>query len=178
MRENKNNYTESEILARLAAQAVDNKKGFDIVLLDLSGIQSAPANFFVICSGNVPSHVSAISDGVYETIKKATGYSPHRVEGYDNAEWILMDYFDTVIHIFLKDKRSHYRLEELWADGKEVKLSDGKEAEWADGKEVKSKKIKLRGEVDFVIAKLKEPSKFKRFSKRLYFLTPEPPIDY
>jgi ribosome-associated protein len=61
--------------------------------------------------------VSAISDGVFETIKKATGYNPHRVEGYDNAEWILMDYFDIVVHIFLKDKRQHYRLEELWADG-------------------------------------------------------------
>ncbi len=113
----KSNLTESEILAKLAAQGMDNKKGLDIVLLDLRGVTSAPTNFFVICSGNVPSHVSAISDGVYETIKKATGYNPHKVEGYDNAEWILMDYFDIVVHIFLKDKREHYRLEELWADG-------------------------------------------------------------
>lgn len=117
MPKNKTNLSESEILARLAAQGMDNKKGLDIVLLDLRNIPSAPTNFFVICSGNVPSHVSAISDGVFETIKKATGYNPHKVEGYDNAEWILMDYFDIVVHIFLKDKRSHYRLEELWADG-------------------------------------------------------------
>lgn len=112
-----NNITESEVLARLAAQGMDNKKGIDIVILDLRGIATAPTNFFVICSGNVPSHVSAISDGVFETIKKATGYNPHKVEGYDNAEWILMDYFDIVVHIFLKDKREHYRLEQLWADG-------------------------------------------------------------
>lgn len=117
MAKNKNNLSESEALAKLAALGMDNKKALDVVLLDLRNIETAPANFFVICSGNVPSHVSAISDGVYETIKKATGLNPNRVEGYDNAEWILMDYFDIVVHIFLKDKRQHYRLEELWADG-------------------------------------------------------------
>lgn len=116
------NLTESEVLARLAAQGMDNKKGDDIVILDLRELQSAPANFFVICSGNVPSHVSAISDGVFEVIKKATGQNPYKVEGYDNAEWILMDYFDVVVHIFQKDKRDFFRLEELWADAKEVKL--------------------------------------------------------
>ncbi|MBP5548030.1 MAG: ribosome silencing factor [Bacteroidales bacterium] len=121
MTEKKKKLSESEILAKLAAQGMDNKKALDIVILDLRGVQSAPTNFFVICSGNVPSHVSAISDGVFETIKKATGYNPHKVEGYDNAEWILMDYFDIVVHIFQKDKREHYRLEELWADGKEIK---------------------------------------------------------
>ena len=124
MAKSKNNISESEVLAKLAALGMDNKKGLDIVILDLRGIESAPTNYFVICSGNVPSHVSAISDGVFETIKKATGLNPHRVEGYDNAEWILMDYFDIVVHIFLKDKRQHYRLEELWADGKELKIEN------------------------------------------------------
>ncbi|MBO7489843.1 MAG: ribosome silencing factor [Bacteroidales bacterium] len=120
MAKSKNNISESEVLAKLAAQAIDNKKGLDTVIIDLRGVQSAPASFFVICSGNVPSHVSAICDGVFETIKKATGYNPHKIEGYENAEWILMDYFDVVVHIFLKDKRDHYRLEQLWADGKIV----------------------------------------------------------
>ena len=118
MRQKQNNKTESEIIAKLATQGMENKKGIDISILDISDISTAPANFFVICSGNVPSHVSAICDGVFETIKKATGLNPLRVEGYDNAEGILMDYFDTVIHIFQKDKRDHYRLEDLWADGK------------------------------------------------------------
>ena len=117
MSKDKSNITESEILAKLAAQGMDNKKGLDIVIMDLRGLQSAPTNYFVICSGNVPSHVSAICDGVFETIKKATGYNPHKIEGYENAEWILMDYFDIVVHIFKKDKREHYRLEKLWADG-------------------------------------------------------------
>ena len=117
MSERTSKITESEILARLAAQGMDAKKGTEITVLDLRGIASAPTNFFVICSGNVPSHTTAISDGVFETIKKATGLNPLRVEGYDNGEWILMDYFDMVVHIFLKEKRAHYRLEELWADG-------------------------------------------------------------
>lgn len=117
MPETKKHLTESEAIALLASKGMDDKKGFDIVTIDLRGIATAPANFFVICSGNVPSHVSAICDGVFETVKKATGLNPTRIEGYDNAEWILMDYFDTVVHIFLKDKREHYRLEELWADG-------------------------------------------------------------
>lgn len=124
MAKTKNNISESEVLAKLAALGMDNKKGLEIVILDLRNIESAPTNYFVICSGNVPSHVSAISDGVFETIKKATGLNPHRIEGYENAEWILMDYFDIVVHIFLKDKRQHYRLEELWADGSSIQWTN------------------------------------------------------
>lgn len=122
MSDKREKLTESKALAKLAVLGIENKKGLDPVVLNLEGVASAPANYFVICSGNVPSHVSAISDGVFESIKKATGLNPHRVEGYDNAEWILMDYFDVVIHIFLKDKRDHYRLEQLWADGERVEL--------------------------------------------------------
>lgn len=117
---NMNNKTESEILARLAAHAIEEKKGVDVRILDLRGVHSAPAEFFVIASGNVPSHVSALSDAVFETVKKATGYNPHKVEGYNNAEWILMDYFDVVVHIFQNDKREFYRLDQLWADGIEI----------------------------------------------------------
>ena len=122
MSDKREKLTESKALAKLAVLGIENKKGLDPVVLNLEGVASAPANYFVICSGNVPSHVSAISDGVFESIKKATGLNPHRVEGYDNAEWILMDYFDVVIHIFLKDKRDHYRLEQLWADGERVEI--------------------------------------------------------
>ena len=109
--------TESEIMAKLAAQALDEKKGLDIQILDLRGIPSAPAEFFVIASGNVPSHVSALCDNVHMVVKNATGINPSKVEGYMNAEWILMDYFDVVVHIFQREKRTFYRLEQLWADG-------------------------------------------------------------
>lgn len=118
----KNNNKESEVLAKVAAHALDEKKANDVVILDLRGVPSAPAEFFVIASGNVPSHVSALSDAVHEVVKKATGYNPSKVEGYNNAEWILMDYFDVVIHIFQKDKREFFRLDELWADGRKVEF--------------------------------------------------------
>lgn len=114
-------FSESEVVAKLAAKALDDKKGEDIKVLDLRSIPSAPAEFFVIASGNVPSHVSAMSDNVFEVIKKATGVNPSKVEGYQNAEWILMDYFDVVVHIFQKEKREFYRLDQLWEDGIEVK---------------------------------------------------------
>ncbi len=118
-----NNEKESVVLARLAAQVMDEKKAEDVRILDLRQVHGAPAEFFVIASGNVPSHVSALSDAVHEAVKKATGLNPHKVEGYMNAEWILMDYFDVVVHIFQKEKRAFYRLDELWSDGIEVAIS-------------------------------------------------------
>ena len=121
-----NKEKESMVLARLAAQAMDEKKAEDVRILDLRKVHGAPAEFFVIATGNVPSHVSALSDAVHETVKKATGLNPHKVEGYQNAEWILMDYFDVVVHIFQKEKRAFYRLDELWSDGEEVDIR-GKE---------------------------------------------------
>ncbi len=118
-----NTEKESLVLARLAAQTMDEKKAEDVRILDLRKVHGAPAEFFVIATGNVPSHVSALSDAVFETVKKATGMNPHKVEGYNNAEWILMDYFDVVVHIFQKDKRAFYRLDELWSDGEELSIT-------------------------------------------------------
>ena len=94
----------------------------NVQILDLRGLQSAPCAFFVIASGNVPSHVTALSDHVHEIVKKATGLNPSKVEGYMNAEWILMDYFDVVVHIFQQDKRQFFRLEQLWADAAHVEI--------------------------------------------------------
>lgn len=118
-----NKEKESQVLARLVAQALDGKKAEEVRILDLRKVHGAPAEYFVIASGNVPSHVSAMSDTVFEVVKKATGLNPHKVEGYNNAEWILMDYFDVVVHIFQKEKRAFYRLDELWSDGEELPIS-------------------------------------------------------
>ena len=117
-----NKEKEALVLARLAAQALDEKKAEEVRILDLRKVHGAPAEYFVIASGNVPSHVSALSDTVFETVKKATGLAPHKVEGYQNAEWILMDYFDVVVHIFQKEKRAFFRLDELWCDGEEIAI--------------------------------------------------------
>lgn len=113
---------EALVMARLAAQIMDEKKAEEVRILDLRRVQGAPAEYFVIATGNVPSHVSSLSDAVHENVKKATGQGPNKVEGYQNAEWILMDYFDVVVHIFQRDKRQFYRLDELWSDGEEVEV--------------------------------------------------------
>lgn len=118
------NMTESEVLARVAAQALEEKKGIDVQVLDLRGLHSAPASFFVIASGNVPSHVSALCDNVNVVVKRTTGMNPPKIEGYENSEWILMDYFDVVVHIFVAPKRDFYRLEELWADAGKLKIEN------------------------------------------------------
>ena len=114
--------TESEILARLAARALEEKKATDVQILDMRGLATPPAAFFVIASGNVPSHVGALSDHVFETVKKATGLTPSKVEGYANSEWVLMDYFDVVVHVFQQERRAFYRLEQLWADAERVNV--------------------------------------------------------
>ena len=117
MAKSKLNISESEILNKIITTTLNDKKADDVVSLDLRGIESAPSDFFVIATGNVPSHTQALSDAVYETVKQNLGYAPRKIEGYDLGEWILMDYFDVVVHIFVGAKRDFYRLEELWGDG-------------------------------------------------------------
>lgn len=101
----------------LIKETLEDKKGIDVVTLSLSNISSI-ADGFVISSGTSEPHVKALSDEVYEKMGKA-GYSPLRVEGYNSAKWILMDYGDVIVHVFTKEAREFYNLEWLWADGKE-----------------------------------------------------------
>lgn len=103
---------------KIALEAVDAKKAIDIVALDISEIASF-ANFFLLCSGDSSRQIQAIADEVEERLKKH-GHRPNHVEGYTNADWILMDYLDLVVHIFSKRAREYYNLERLWRDGKSL----------------------------------------------------------
>ena len=114
---------EVEMFAKVVAQAMSDKKATDIIILDLREVGSAPASFFVICTGNSPLHTDAIADAIHENVKKIFNINPTSTEGYDTAEWILMDYFDVVVHIFQKEQRDFYRLEQLWADGQAVPVN-------------------------------------------------------
>ncbi len=102
-----------------ASQAVDQKKGDQITVLDVSKICGF-ADFLIICQGYNQKQNQAICDGIRGTLKKEERLSPHHLEGYRSAEWILMDYLDFVIHIFSPQSREFYRLEKLWGDGVEV----------------------------------------------------------
>src|SRR5829696_9033960 len=103
-----------------ALHAASEKKALEPVVLDLREIASF-TDYFVIVSGANERQVQAISDGIYETLKKA-GHSAARVEGYKTAEWILLDYGDFVVHIFEQKARKFYDLERLWRESKRVEL--------------------------------------------------------
>jgi len=92
------------------------KKATDIVLIDLRKVKHAVADFFVICSGNSDTQIDAIADSVEDELIKKAKTKPWKKEGFENKEWILIDYVDVVAHIFNKEKRVFYALEELWAD--------------------------------------------------------------
>ena len=102
-----------ELVERIVAIASD-KKAIDIRVLDVREIVGY-TDYFVICSGNTERQAKAIHDGIYEELKR-DGARPRRVEGERQASWILMDYWDCVVHIFTPDARSFYRLEQLWGE--------------------------------------------------------------
>jgi ribosome-associated protein len=104
----------------MALSAASEKKGNEIVVLDLREIASF-TDYFVITSGNNERQVQAISDEIFETLKKA-GTAAARVEGYKTAEWILLDYGDFVVHVFNDNARKFYNLERLWRESKQVAL--------------------------------------------------------
>ena len=103
---------------RLALTAFEDKKAFDIVLLDISKVASF-ASYFLMCSGDSSRQIQAIADEVEKKLKE-NGIRPNHVEGYRHAEWILMDYVDLVVHVFSKSARAYYDLERLWRDGKRL----------------------------------------------------------
>ena len=103
---------------KIAVNAADDKKAHDLVALDISGIASF-ANYFLLCTGDSSRQMQAIADEVEKRLK-ATGIRPSHVEGYQNSEWILLDYIDLVVHIFSKAARAYYDLERLWRDGKRL----------------------------------------------------------
>ncbi len=97
-------------------EAIDDKKGKNIVSLDLSGFDGSITSAFVICNADSTTQVSAIADGIMERLEKNLDESPRRVEGLTNSLWVVVDYVDVMVHIFLSEMRDFYRLEELWAD--------------------------------------------------------------
>ena len=102
----------------LAAKALDDKKATDIKVLKIAKI-STLGDYFVLCEGGSTTQVKALADNV-ECLLKQQGAEPLRVEGYQSANWILLDYGDVMVHVFLHETREFYDLERLWADGELV----------------------------------------------------------
>lgn len=111
---------ESTYISELAIHGIQEKKGNDIVRLDLRNIKSSVSDYFVICHADSSTQVRAIANSIEDEIFKATQQDPWRKEGLVHGEWILLDYIDVVVHVFKTDKREFYGVEDLWGDA-EVK---------------------------------------------------------
>lgn len=105
-----------------AVHALENKKAEEIRVIDISRI-SPLADYFIICNGNNRNQVQALSDHVEETLDRM-GFDRRPIEGYDNANWILLDYHDVIIHIFDRENRSFYDIERIWRDGTEITIEE------------------------------------------------------
>lgn len=104
----------------MAVRAAESKKATEIKVLDLTGITSF-TDYFVICTGNNQRQIQAIADEVQMQLKNA-GERPLSIEGYDQAEWVLADYGDFLVHIFSPKSREYYSLERLWKSAKEIEI--------------------------------------------------------
>lgn len=114
----RNNGLNTEILNEAIIEAIRDIKGKQIVKLDLRHLHDAPVGYFIICEGSSNTQVRAIADNVQKKIKEELKIYPSRVEGSLGAQWILVDYFDTVVHVFYPETRKFYEIEELWNDAK------------------------------------------------------------
>ncbi|MCI5718571.1 MAG: ribosome silencing factor [Alistipes sp.] len=105
-----------EKLIETIVDAIQDKKGQNIVSLDLTGFDGAICSHFVVCNADSTTQVAAIAAGIEEKVLEELGQKVWRIEGQQNAFWIAMDYLDVVVHIFQTELRDYYKLEELWAD--------------------------------------------------------------
>ena len=112
----------SRIMAKLAIEALEDKKAEDIKVIDISEV-SVIADYFIIAGGTNRSQIQALSENVEEKLARA-GYPVKQIEGYDTANWILMDLGDIIVHIFDKENRLLYDLERIWRDGKQVAIEE------------------------------------------------------
>lgn len=112
----------SKEMAKIACLALEEKKAADIKIIDISGV-SVLADYFIIASGSNKNQVQAMVDNAQEQLYKA-GYESRQVEGYNTANWILLDYGDIIIHVFDEENRLFYDLERIWKDGASVTIAD------------------------------------------------------
>ena len=111
-------------LETLLIESIQEKKGHQIAQLNLTKLDDAITNHFIVCHGNSTTQVKAIANFITENVKKLTGEIPMHFEGLQNAEWVLIDYIDVVVHVFVKEKRFFYNLEELWSDAEVTEYED------------------------------------------------------
>jgi len=118
----KPNSNEDALISNIVL-GIDNVKGIDVSLLDLRDIENTVCSYFVVCTGTSNTHVNAIVSAIKKTVSKELKEKPFHTEGNDNAEWVLIDYVNVVVHVFQKQTRDYYNIEELWGDAKTTKIA-------------------------------------------------------
>jgi len=113
---------ETQKLLDAIKEGMTNKKAQKIIKLDFTGIENSITDYFMICEAETDKQVEAIADSVEKFVRNETGEHVFHKEGYENAEWIILDYFDAVVHIFKAESRESYGLEDLWADAKSTNI--------------------------------------------------------
>jgi ribosome-associated protein len=117
--------TSADQLITTILEGIEDVKGQHINILDLRDIENTVCDYFIVCEGTSNTQVNAIVNSVQKMVSKATKDKPWHIEGSDNAEWVLMDYVNVVVHVFQKHIREYYDIESLWGDAKmtEIKTS-------------------------------------------------------
>ncbi|MBN2611532.1 MAG: ribosome silencing factor [Bacteroidales bacterium] len=114
---------EKKILNTITGSILE-KKGKEIVIIDLSTLNYAFCDYFVVCHGDSTTQVSAVADHIVDKVKEGYGIQARHIEGIQNAQWVLIDLGSIVVHIFLKEQRDFYRLEDLWGDAKITRIEE------------------------------------------------------
>lgn len=121
---NLNTISKSELITDKIIEAIQDRKGKGICVLDMAAIETAPAHSFIICQGNTPVQVAAIADNIRDSLLEQLRIKPFNYDGYRASEWIVIDYGDIMVHIFTRDARHHYNLEDLWSDAVITEIPD------------------------------------------------------
>jgi len=117
-----NKKPDTDQLISKIVEGIENVKGIDIEILDLREIENTVCDYFIICSGTSNTQVNAIVNSIEKTVSKSIKEKAWHIEGTDNAEWVLMDYVNVVVHVFQKHIREYYDIESLWGDAKTIKI--------------------------------------------------------
>ena len=115
---------ESQVLSDVVIKGLQELKGENIVYIDLSVVENAVCDNFIVCTGTSNTHVTALAGSAEKEVRKTLGEKPWKTEGFGNAEWIILDYVNTVVHVFQEESRNFYNLDGLWADAKITKIED------------------------------------------------------
>ena len=108
--------TETELLINAIVEGIQRKKGLELIKIDLTKINNTECKYFIICHGNSNTQVDAIAHSVEDTVEELINEKAWHTDGYRNSLWILLDYADIMVHVFQKEARKFYDLENLWAD--------------------------------------------------------------